>query len=209
MLKLQTPEVLNNWFDLYKEVLEENNILGPLYIWNVYECGCIDSPKPHKVKAVKKLRANQLGPAEKGETTTAFVFVNAAGMNTRPIVIHKVLRVQEAWKKGMPKNYMIGASENGCITKKLFYFYGKSLIQYITEWGLCDDGKKHLLLMDSHNSHTFNYQFMKNMNDNGIVVLAFPSHTTHLIQPLDNVPFAQFNTQWYEAIRLFCRAHCG
>ena len=50
---------------------------------------------------------------------------------------------------------------------------------------------------------------MKNMNDNGIVVLAFPSHTTHLMQPLDDVPFAQFKTQWYEAVRLSCRAHCG
>ena len=55
--------------------------------------------KLHKVIAVKKLRANQLGPTEKEETTTAVVFVNAAGMNTRPIVIHKGLRVQEDWKE--------------------------------------------------------------------------------------------------------------
>ena len=31
------------------------------------------------------------------------------------------------------------------------------------------------------------------MNDNNIVVLAFPSHTTHMMQPLDDVPFAQLN----------------
>ena len=143
-------EVLNNWFDLYKEVLEENNIAGPLYIWNVNECRCIDSPKPCKVVAVRMLRPNQLGPTEKGQTTTSVVFVNAAGMHTRPIVIHKGLLVQEEWKKDMPRNYMIGASENGWITKKLFYLYGKCLIEYITEWDLCDDGQKHLLLMDSH-----------------------------------------------------------
>ena len=63
--------------------------------------------------------------------------------------------------------------------------------------------------MDSHNSHMFNFQFMELMNDNNIIVLAFPSHTTHLLQPLDDVPFANFKTEWYEAIRLFVRAHCG
>ena len=54
--KSANPEVLNNWFDLYKEVLEENNIAGPLYIWNVDGCRCIDSPKPCKVVAVRRLR---------------------------------------------------------------------------------------------------------------------------------------------------------
>ena len=63
------PEVLDNWFELYKEVLEENNIQVLLYIWNVNECGYIDSPKPHKVIAVRRLRANQLGSTEKGEVT--------------------------------------------------------------------------------------------------------------------------------------------
>ena len=65
-------------------------------------------------------------------------------------------------------------------------------MQMLKNWGLMEDeNKQHLLLMDSHNSHTFNNQFLKLMNDNKIVVLAFPSHTTHVMQPLDDVPFAQ------------------
>ena len=72
-----------------------------------------------------------------------------------------------------------------------------------------DKNKKHLLLMDRHNSHTFNYQFLKLMNDNNIVVLAFPSHTTHVMQPLNDVPFVQLKTEWYEAIRLYVRSVCA
>ena len=54
-----------------------------------------------------------------------------------------------------------------------------------------------------------NYQFLKLMNDNKIVVLAFPSHTTHVIQPLNNVPFAQLKTAWYEAMWLQVRSVCA
>ena len=80
----------------------------------------------------------------------------------------------------------------------------------LKNWGLMQDkNKKHLLLIDSHNSHTFNYQFLKLMNDNNIVVLAFPAHTTHIMQPLNDVPFAQLKTEWYEAIRLHVKSVCA
>ena len=129
--KSANPEVVSNWFSLYKDVLNENHIAGPLYIWNVDECGCVDVPKPKKVVTVKKVRANQLGPAEKGTTTTAVVFVNAAGMHTKPIVIHKGSCIMEEWRNDMPEGYMLGASENGWITKQLFYYFGKTLMKYI------------------------------------------------------------------------------
>ena len=47
------------------------------------------------------------------------------------------------------------------------------------------------------------------MNENNIVVLAFPSHTTHVMQPLDDVPFAQLKTKWYEAMQLYVRSVCA
>ena len=142
--------------------------------------------------------------------STALSVVSASGMSTRPLVIHKGQKVQHAWKNDKPKSYSIGASENGWITKRLFYQYGKDYVQMLKNRGLMQDkNKKHLLLMDSHNSHTFNYQFLKLMNDNNIVVLAFPSHTTHVMQPLDDVPFAQLKTEWYEAMQLYVRSVCA
>ena len=106
----------------------------------------------------------------------------------------------EGRKNGMPKGYQLSASENGWINKKLFYQYGKTRIQYRQDQGLLEGDKKHLLLMDSHNVHTFHYQFMKLMIDNNIIVLALPSHTTHLIQPLDDAPFVGFKNEWYKCV---------
>ena len=107
----------------------------------------------------------------------------------------------------MPSGWSVGAIENGWISKKLFYRFGKQFISYMEKQSLLEGQQKHLLIMDSHISHTFNFQFMKLMNDNNIVVLALPSHTSHLLQPLDDIPFANLKTEWYKAIKLFMRAH--
>ena len=138
-------------------------------------------PNLGKVVCIKKIPANQLRPAEKGETTTAVVFVNAAGMHTCPVVIHKGGRVMDTWKNDMPNGYKLGASENGWINKKLFYQYGKTLIKYLQDGGLLEGDNKHLLLMDSHNAHTFNYQLMKSMIDqqHSCTCTAFSHHTPY------------------------------
>ena len=150
---------------------------------------------------IRRRQPTQMSASEKGEMSTALAFVNAAGLSTKPLITHKGQKVQQAWKNDKPQCYSLEASENGWITKRLFYQYGKEYIQMLKNWGLMQDkSKKHLLLMDSHNSHTFSYQFLKLMNDKNIVVLAFSAHTTYVMQPLDDVPFAQIKTAWYKAM---------
>ena len=99
----------------------------------------------------------------------------------------------------------LGVSENSRIDKRLFYNYQKKFIEYLKGIGQVAPYKNNVLLMDSHNSHTFNFQFIKLMNENNIHVLALPSHTTHCLQPLDDVPFANFKMAWYEGVRQYVR----
>ena len=203
--KCANEEVIDAWFDVYNGVLRDNHINSPAYIWNIDECGCIDQPKPRAVVGVAHQRSNQLAASEQGETSTAVVFASAAGAHVPPLVIHKGKKTMEAWKNKMKRGTMIGSSENGWITKKLFFYYGQRFIEKLKRWGLMQNGNKHLLLMDSHKTHLFNYNFMKLMNENNVVVLAIPAHTSHLIQPLDDAPFASFKTAWYEQVRLHIR----
>ena len=204
--KCANRDVLNGWFDVYESVLEEKGINAPINIWNVDECGCIDTPKPKQIVCPVKARPNQLCSSEKGETSTAVVFVNAAGYHLKPLVIHKGARVQDSWKQDMLEGTTLGVSENGWIDKCLFYNYGKKLIEYLRSIDQLGPDKHNLLLMDSHNSHTFNFQFIKLMNENNIHVLALPAHTTHCLQPLDDVPFANFKGAWYEGVRQYVRS---
>ena len=204
--KCANKGVIDAWFDLYEDVLRENNINSPAYIWNIDECGCIDQPKAKAVVCLSKQRSNQLTASEQGETTTVVVFASAAGLHCPPLVIHKGKKIMEAWKKDMKRGTMIGATENGWISKRLFYIYGQRFVQKLRGWGLLNDQtKKHLVLMDSHKTHLFNFQFMDLMRQNNIIVLAIPAHTSHLIQPLDDAPFASFKSSWYEAVRLQTR----
>ena len=55
---------------------------------------------------------------------------------------------------------------------------------------------KVLLLLDLHKSHLFNLKFLQYMKGNNVEVCSFPPHTTHLLQPLDDVPFGQFKTEY-------------
>ena len=53
--------VLNGWFDIY----EEKGIVSPVNIWNVDECGYIDTPEPKQIICPVKVRPNQLCALEK------------------------------------------------------------------------------------------------------------------------------------------------
>jgi len=51
-------------------------------------------------------------------------------------------------------------------------------------------------LLDGHSSHLFNLEFLDKCKGNNVEVVALPPHTTHITQPLDDVPFASFRTLW-------------
>ncbi len=48
-----------------------------------------------------------------------------------------------------------------------------------------------LLIYDNHSSH-IDYQVVRFANDNGIVLLTFPPHCSHALQPLDATVFGPF-----------------
>lgn len=50
-------------------------------------------------------------------------------------------------------------------------------------------GRYRLLIVDGHNSH-YMYEFLNYARMNKIIVLCYPSHTTHILQGLDVVLFA-------------------
>ena len=58
------------------------------------------------------------------------------------------------------------------------------------------NGRHRLLLVDGHNSH-YSLAFLKYAQDAKIVVLCYPSHTTHVLQGLDVVAFAILKKRWH------------
>ena len=90
----------------------------------------------------------------------------------------------------IPKDIMVRASPKGYINKGIFYEYSLKWVQWLGHNDRLK--KKNLLLLDAHKSHVYNIAFVRLMVRNNIEVMAIPSHTSHILQPLDSTPFATF-----------------
>jgi hypothetical protein len=94
----------------------------------------------------------------------------------------------------------VAASPNAYVSAEILADYSRLFLQYLTETGLKDRYRNFLVLLDGHSSHLFNHAFLQLMSDNNIQVAAFPPHTTHIIQPLDDVPFAGLKKKWQKTL---------
>ena len=147
-------------------------------------------PNEVKVLGVKHIRMFQQVSSEQGETSTILSFVSTGGKVCPPLVIHKGQRVQEMWRMKAPGDILLSATMKGYITKSRFHQYGVHFIKFLKHEGLAN--RKNLLIVDGHKSHLYNMPFYEAMWANGIEVLMIPPHMSHVLQPLDSIPFTQF-----------------
>ena len=110
------------------------------------------------------------------------------------MVIHKGDYVRDNWTQKAPKNVRVAATSKGYITKAKFHEYGGWFVAYLKQNGLL--GMPHMLICNSHSSHLYNLPFSLLMKEHNVHVFTIPPHTSHLLQPVDNTPFAQFKIQW-------------
>ena len=201
------PTVIRNWFKLLKDVKDTAGIISPDQIWSGDETGIQNVPKEVKVLGMKHIRTFQQVSSEQGETLTVLSFISARGKVCPPLVIHKGQRVQETWRLKAPGDIQLSATTKGYITKSRFHQYGVHFIKYLKKEGLAN--KKNLLIVDGHKLHLYNLPFYEAMRANGIEVLTIPPHTSHVLQPLDSVPFAQFKKNWEKNLRRYNTTHSG
>ena len=198
-------EQIAQFFVEYQSWLEKWQIIHyPNHIWNVDECGLPDVPKETRVIGEVGKKAFQTVAGEKGTNSTLLCFVSAGGLVCPPLLILKGSKVQPDWREATPTGYMVRASPTGYINQDLFAQYGERFIKFLDNNGLLikDTGsqQKNLLLLDMHKSHLFNIKFMKLMQEHNIEVCSFPPHCTHVLQPLDDVPFARFKSMYNTAL---------
>lgn len=64
-----------------------------------------------------------------------------------------------------------------------------------------------LLIVDGHTSHTNSVDMLDFCQDNKIILLCLPSHTTHYLQPLDRSFFKSLKTNYYAACNNFMKTN--
>ena len=196
------PTVIGSWFTLLEKIKKTAGITSPDQIWSGDETGVQNVPKEVKVLGLKNIRCFQQVSAKQGETSTILSFISAAGTVVPPMVLHKGVRVQDTWKLKAPGDIKIAVTPKGYITKSHFHKYGLHFVKYLKQMGLTDK-------IDGHKSHLYNLPFYEAMRANNIEVLTIPPHTSHVLQPLDSVPFTQFKRNWESNLRKYNSSHSG
>lgn len=186
---------VSKWFDTeYKPLLRELGINSPEQIWNCDETGVTNMPNEDMVLGEVGFPAQKTVACEQGELSTILTYVNGVGNVCPPLVIHKGIRVQQYWEEGKPADFQLAATPSGYIDKHRFHLYAVKWVIWMKTKGFL--GRNNVLVLDSHKSHVYNISFLEEMIENKISVISIPPHTSHIVQPLDSVPFAEFKRNW-------------
>jgi hypothetical protein len=170
------------------------------------ESGLTTVQSTQKVIALKgKKQVGAITSAERGVHCTVVCCMSSAGTFIPPAVVFP----RKRWKQELGDNGPAGTlnmcQESGWKTGELFYQW----LQHFVSYAAPTNENKVLLLLDGHASHK-NYEALKYARDHGVVLLCFPPHCTHRLQPLDVVFYAPLKTYFsQETIKWMKKNHPG
>ena len=150
------PTNIHQSFAKYLAVLELFNMQSPEQIWSGDENGVQNVSAVSKVLGHHNTTAHRQVSGEQGETSTVLTFVNTCGRVCPPMVIHKGTHVNQSWLTNR-QGARVVATTNRYITKSKIHEYGIQFVLFLKRNGLLD--RSHLLIIDSHKSHVYNYPF--------------------------------------------------
>jgi hypothetical protein len=118
---------------------------------------------------------------------TMLAFINAADGTVPPVFVYPRKKVLPAMFKKGPPGCIGLAQESGWMTGTNFF---KSL-QYYHSFVKSSQEKPVLLTLDNHTSH-LDYHAVTFAKEHGIILLTFPPHCSHALQPCDVTVFGPF-----------------
>ncbi|XP_047137495.1 uncharacterized protein LOC124814000 [Hydra vulgaris] len=160
----------------------------PADIWNMDETGVTIVQKPDKVISRKgQKQVGAITSAERGALVTLACAASAIGNSIPPFFVFPRVNFRDHCLTSAPPGSDGDANPSGWMKEDTFC---KFLTHFVKN---ARPSKEHpvLLLVDNHFSH-LSLNALDYATANGIIMLSFPPHCTHKLQPLDrtvNGPF--------------------
>lgn len=197
-------ERAQEFYNILEQVLSEYGLVSqPHKVYNMDETGCPLNNKPGKVitrKGEKAVYARTNN--ERGKNVTVAACCNAISCFVPPFIIYKGKRMKDTYKDNLPAGTEAVTSDTGYMKEDVFLLWLKHFVKF-------KPGGVVLLILDGHASHVKSFAVTQYCIENNIEMLCLPSHTTHVLQPLDKSFFKPFKTFYNQSVNQFVYAHPG
>lgn len=139
------------------------------------------------------------------EWVTVVNSISAAGWAIPPFIIFAGKVHISSWYEDMsiPRDWVIELSSNGWTTNELGIAWLKHFNKHTKARTI---GTHRLLVIDGHESH-HSFEFSKICKEENIIALCMPSHSSHLLQPLDVGCFSPLKRAYGDEISGLARNH--
>ncbi|XP_046661273.1 uncharacterized protein LOC124354680 [Homalodisca vitripennis] len=183
------------FFDNLKSTLDKYKI-EPKDIWNIDETGVQTVQRPNKIVAQKGVRqVGKATSAERGQTVTMVLAVSAIGHSVPPMLVFPRVFFKDHFIINGPPGCIGTSYPSGWITSESFLTFIKHFHGHVRS----SKGNPCLLVLDNHESH-LSIEVLNFCKENGIVMLSFPPHTSHRLQPLDRSVYGPFKRFYFASV---------
>ncbi|ROL23530.1 Pogo transposable element with KRAB domain [Anabarilius grahami] len=167
------------------ETVMQRHRFPPGDIWNMDETGVTTVQKPNRV--IARWGFKQIGSitsAEQGSLITLACAVSATGNSLPPYFVFPRVNFRDHFILNGPTGCKGGANPSGWMKEEHFVEF----LKHFVENTKCTKEKPCLLLLDNHESH-LSVSGLNYAKENGVVMLSFPPHCSHRLQPLDRTVY--------------------
>jgi len=178
---------VKNCMDKYQSVLLKYKFEGQ-DIYNLDETGITTVQRTEKVVASRgKKQIGAITSAERGTLVTMCLAVNAIGNFIPPMFVFPRVNYKDYFVRGGPSGCVGVANKSGWTQGNEFLEFVKHFAKHVKP----SVDKKVLVLLDNHESHLY-LPVIDFCREVGIVLLSFPPHCSHKLQPLDRSVYGPF-----------------
>ncbi|KAJ5169708.1 uncharacterized protein N7500_002491 [Penicillium coprophilum] len=201
--KCEDLKIIQEWFNLVQNTILQFGI-DPDDVYNFDETGfAMGLIATAKVITRSEFygRRSLLQPGNR-EWVTTIECANASGWALPPCIIFKGKVYLESWFEGLPNDWRIEVSPNGWTSDEIGLRWLEKL--FIPSTSLRTKGRYRLLVLDGHGSH-LTPKFDEICEQNRIIPICMPPHSSHLLQPLDIGCFAVLKRSYSRLVEMKMR----
>ena len=194
------------FFEQYERILTRPNFkLEPHRVWNLDETGVKTVQGTSKILSEKGLKqVGQITSAERGVLVTMCCCVNAIGAALPPAYVFPRVHFRDNMLTGAPNGSLGLATASGWMNSELFVVVLK---HFITHMNVSKDNPA-IIVMDNHESHV-TLETIDTARENGLIILSFPPHCSHRMQPLDVSIYGPFKRYYNTVCTDWMLSHPG